>query len=242
MLYEGEFPTNVTPWLSAAKTHDLTPIFLPSRDFAEDPSLGLERLEETLKGGARLVAISAVAFQTGLRMPLKAMGALCRSYGALFFVDAIQALGIVPIDVDEMHIDFLAAGGHKWLMGPEGTGVLYAAREHAAALTPLNVGWLSHEDPLDFLFGGEGLLRYDKALRRDIRVIESGVANAIRFAALDASITLLLRLGIEAIWRHVNTWNDALEAGLLARGFTSLRRPFARPTLGHLERARTHAP
>ena len=223
VLYEGEFPTNVTPWLTVAKARGLQTQFLPSADFASNEALGLERLEATLKQGATLVAVSAVAFQTGLQMPLKAMGELCHAYGALLFVDAIQALGVVPIDVNAMNIDFLAAGGHKWLMGPEGTGVLYAAQEHAASLRPLNVGWLSHEEPLDFLFGGEGLLRYDKALKRDITVVESGVANAIGFAALDASLSLLLQLGIERIFEHANAWIDQLEAGLIERGFESLR-------------------
>jgi cysteine desulfurase/selenocysteine lyase len=223
VLYTGEFPTNVTPWLSAAEAHGLEPVFLPSSDFASSTTQGLERLEDTLRAGARLVAVSAVSFQTGRCMPLKAMAELCHAHGAVLFVDAIQALGVVPINVREAGIDFLAAGGHKWLMGPEGTGVLYAARDQAAQLIPRVAGWLSHEEPLDFLFGGEGLLRYDKPLKRDVSFVEAGVPNALGFAALDASISLLLQLGIETIWQHANQWNDALEAGLLERGFQSLR-------------------
>ena len=223
VLYEGEFPTNVTPWLVAAKAHDLRPRFLPSNDFACDSALGLERLEAELKKGIKLVAVSSVAFQTGLSMPIKAMAELSHRYGAHIFVDAIQSLGVVPIDVTNAGIDFLAAGGHKWLMGPEGTGVLYAKAERAEELRPFNVGWLSHENALDFLFGGEGLLRYDKALRKEIGFVEAGVANALGFAALDASLGLLLQLGIDTIWRHCNAWNDALECELLERGFKSLR-------------------
>ena len=66
-------------------------------------------------------------------------------------------------------------------------------------------------------------MRYDKPLKRDITFVEAGVQNALGFAALDASISLLLHLGIETIWQHVNRWNDALEAGFLERGFQSLR-------------------
>ena len=222
VLYTGEFPTNVTPWLSAAEAHGLVPVFLPSSDFT-DTTRALERLEDTLREGARLVAVSAVSFQTGRRVPLKAMSDLCHAHGAVLFVDAIQALGAVPINVHDSGIDFLAAGGHKWLMGPEGTGVLYAARDQAAQLVPRVAGWLSHEEPLDFLFGGEGLLRYDKPLKRDISFVEAGVPNALGFAALDASVSLLLQLGVETIHQHINQWNDALEVGLIERGFESLR-------------------
>ena len=223
VLYTGEFPTNVTPWLSASDAHGLEPVFLASGDFSVSAAQALQRLEDTLRLGARLVAVSAVSFQTGRRMPIKAMADLCHAYGAVLFVDAIQALGIVPIDVHDSGIDFLAAGGHKWLMGPEGTGVIYASKDQASQLVPRVAGWLSHEEPLDFLFGGEGLLRYDKPVKRDISFVEAGVQNALGFAALDASVNLLLQLGVDTIWRHANQWNDALEAGLVERGFESLR-------------------
>jgi selenocysteine lyase/cysteine desulfurase len=68
VLFEGEFPSNVTPWLQAAKQFGVTPVMLAVRDFLESDERGLERLEETLKQGARLVAVSAVQFQSGLRI------------------------------------------------------------------------------------------------------------------------------------------------------------------------------
>jgi cysteine desulfurase / selenocysteine lyase len=222
VLYTGEFPTNVTPWLTAADAHDLRTVFLPQGDFSRSTGEGLQRLEDTLRDGARLVAVSAVAFQTGQVMPIEAMAELCHRHGACLFVDAIQALGVVPIDVKRVGVDFLAAGGHKWLMGPEGTGVLYVASERAAELRPRVAGWLSHEAPLDFLFEG-GLLRYDKPIRQRADFVESGVPNALGLSALDAALSLSLQLGVEAIHAHVNRWIDRLEAGLLARGFTSLR-------------------
>ena len=190
------------------------------------PALGLERLEETLRGGARLVAVSAVAFQTGLRMPIEAMAEVCHRHGAQLFVDAIQSVGAAPLDVRQSGVDYLAAGGHKWLMAPEGTGVLYVASERAVELEPRVAGWLSHEEPLDFLFQG-GLLRYDKPIRQRADFVESGVPNALGLAALDASVGLLLQLGVDAIFAHITHWNDGLEEGLLARGFTSARAPEA---------------
>src|SRR6185369_9998242 len=106
--------------------------------------------------GARLVAISAVEFQSGLRTPFAELAALCHAHGAELSVDAVQACGAVPIDVGAMGIDYLACGSHKWMMGLPGAGFLYAAPGRVEALRPHVAGWLSHEDGLDFLFRGPG--------------------------------------------------------------------------------------
>ena len=224
LLAEGEFPANVTPWQRAAELFGLELSFL-ARPTADDV-LGewLGALEAALSStGARLVALSAVQFQTGLRMPLERIGPLCRRHGSELFVDAIQACGVVPIDVRRQGIDYLASGSHKWLMGLEGAGMLYVAPERAAALRPHVAGWLGHEDALSFLFEGPGLLRYDRPLRRTARVVEGGMANTVGLAALAASLGCLQELGLEAIFAHVSGYLDALEAALVERGFQSLR-------------------
>ncbi len=225
LLFEGEFPANVTPWQRAAELFGLSVSFLPADAFRD--SRGLTELEQHLRRGVRLVAVSAVQFQTGLRMPLEAIGRLCRQYGAALAVDAIQACGAVPIDVQRDHIDFLSCGGHKWLMGFEGAGFVYLSRDWVGQLRPLTAGWLSHENPLSFLFEGAGHLRYDRPLRREASVLESGTGNLLGFAALGASVPLLLELGVERIHAHVNTYLDRLEQQLVERGFRSLRAPEA---------------
>lgn len=221
LLFEGEFPTNVTPWQCAASSFGLELLWLRAREFDGGP--GLDQLETTLRRGVRLVAVSAVQFQSGLRMPLVEMGRLCRRYGAELFVDAIQALGVVPVDVERAGIDYLSSGGHKWLMGPEGTGVVYVRNERAKALVPRVAGWLSHEHADEFLRLGAGHLRYDRPLRGDARVLEGGGLGGLGFAALDAALSLLLGLGIERIFAHVQAYHDALEPHLARRGFRSLR-------------------
>ncbi len=222
VLFHGEFPTNVTPWQCAARTFGLELVWLPADAF-DTGGDGLGQLEAALARGARLVAVSAVQFQSGLHMPLVEMGALCRRYGAELFVDAIQALGVVPIDVERAQIDYLSAGGHKWLMGVEGTGVLYVRSERARALVPRAAGWLSHEQADAFLRLGPGHLRYDRELRRDARVFEGSAQNVLGFAALEAALELILSLGVERIFSHVQTYSDRLEASLVRCGLTSLR-------------------
>lgn len=227
VVFEGEFPTNVTPWQRAAVLFGLEVVMLPLADYADDDGPGLARLESALRKGVRLVAVSAVQFQTGLRMPIEAMTALAHRHGAEIFVDAAQACPVVPLDAAAIGVDYLTCAGHKWLMGLEGTGFLYVHPDRVAALRPHVAGWLSHEDPASFLFGGPGLLRYDRPIRARADFLESGGVNVVGLAALEASVSLLWQVferdGRDAIWRHANAYLDRLERGFLERGFESLR-------------------
>lgn len=223
VVFEGEFPTNVTPWQRAAAQHELEIIYLSTHDFLEDHATGLEKLETALKNGVRLVAVSAVQFQTGLRMPLDAMTALCHQHKAQIFVDAIQALGAVPVDLQKTPVDYLTAGSHKFLMGTEGLAVLYAAPSRAPELQPHLAGWLSHEEGLRFLFEGSGHLRYDRPIRQSLDFLESGAPNAAGAAVLGASLELIQQVGVDAIYQHINLYLDALEEGLQALGLRSHR-------------------
>jgi selenocysteine lyase/cysteine desulfurase len=223
VLFDGEFPTNVTPWQQAAARFELECTFLRAGDFRAPDGRGLERLEATLRAGARLVAVSAVQFQTGLAMPLREMTELCHRHGAEIFVDAIQAIGGVPLDLRELGVDYAVAGSHKWLMGVEGAAMLYVRDDRVASLRPTVAGWLSHEDAARFLFEGEGHLRYDRPIRRRADFLEIGAMNTVGFAALAASVAELTELTVPAIHRWVGTILDRLEQGLCERGFTSLR-------------------
>lgn len=223
LCFRGEFPTNVTPWQRAAELHGLELAMLDLAPFMSSPDEGLAVLERELERGARLVAVSAVQFSSGLRMPLGEMAALCHRHGAEIFVDAIQACGAVPIDVSGDEIDYLTCGGHKWLMAVEGTGFLHVAPRCADALRPNIAGWLSHEDAITFLTEGPGHLRYDRGFKAGPARFEVGSCNAVGFAALEASLAAIQSLGVPAIHDHVNGYLDRLEPGLLDRGFRTLR-------------------
>ena len=221
LVFQGEFPANVTPWQQVSHLFGLEVHLLPLARL-RSPDV-LHPLESALQKGARMVAVSAVQFQTGLRMPLEEIGELCRRYGATFFVDGIQALGVVPLDVRAAGIDFLASGSHKWLMGLEGVGFLYVAPCWLSQLKPRVAGWLSHEEPLRFLLEGGGHLRYDRPIRKQADFLEIGSGNLVGHVALEASVALIESLGVGAIHAHVNRYLDALEQGLESRGFASFR-------------------
>ena len=222
LLLEGEFPTNITPWQRAAETFGLEIEWLRATDFAD--GRGLESLQRALAARpVRLVAVSAVQFQTGLRMPLAEMVRACHEHGTEIFVDAIQAVGATPIDTEALGVDYLVAGSHKWLMAPEGCGLLYVRRARHAELHARVAGWLSHENAAAFLFEGPGQLRYDRPLLGGPAAFEIGAQNTVGFAALEASVEILLEIGVPAIHAHVQSILDEVEPTLTDRGFTSLR-------------------
>lgn len=221
LIFEGEFPANVTPWQQAARTYGLELVTIPIAPFFESAEAGLAAVELELGRGARLVAVSEVRFQDGHRMPTAALGRLARRYGAELFVDAIQALGAVPVDVAE--IDYLATGAHKFLMGLEGAGFVVVAPSRAASLVPRLAGWLGHEDALTFLFEGPGHLQVDRPFRVTADVIEQGAQSGASLAALQASVEILDRLGVAKILEHVQALHDALEPVMVDLGFRSMR-------------------
>ena len=223
LVGEGEFPGNVTPWQNAAQLFALSLQFLPKLCTKDDDEF-LSALETRLRAGrVRLVALSAVQFQTGIRAPLEAVVRLCRAHGAELAVDAIQALGVVPLDVTALDIDYLAGGAHKWLMALEGAGFLYVKPECTRRLVPRTANWLSHEEGLRFLFEGPGLLRYDRAIKSSIQFMEGSSANGVGYAALEAALECILKLGVPAIFEHVTGYLNELEAGVIARGLRSVR-------------------
>lgn len=224
VLFEGEFPANVTPWQQAAEEFGLDLVWLSLDPFHRSVDEGLAELERALERGVRLVAVSAVQYKTGLRMPLAEMAALCHRYEAEIFVDAIQALGATPIDAS-WGLDYFSSGSHKHLMGAEGAGFLYVAERCAGALQPRLAGWLGHDDPVAFLTGDEPQLRYDKPLKRGAHAFEIGTTNVMGLAGLGASLEILETLGVAAIHSHVEGYLDHLETGLIERGFASRRAP-----------------
>lgn len=223
VLFDREFPANVSPWQRAAELFGLQLSFVDMSRAIEDVDTILRPLERLLRDGVRLVAVSAVQFQTGLRMPLEGIGQLCARYGAELCVDAIQACGVVPLDVQRAGIDYLVTGAHKWLLGPEGVGFVYAKPERARALVPRTSGWLSHEEGTQFLFAGKGHLRYDRAVKRSIQMLEGGSSSSMGFAAMEAGLEPILALTPAAIFEHVDAYLSRLEPALVARGFRSLR-------------------
>ncbi|HZN35168.1 MAG TPA: aminotransferase class V-fold PLP-dependent enzyme, partial [Pirellulaceae bacterium] len=129
---ENEFPSNQYPWMNlASRGVEVRRVPAPGG------ALDLNRLEEACDARTRIVSISWVGYATGWRIDPAEVAAICQRRGCLFFLDAIQGLGVFPLDVRAAGVDFLAADGHKWLLGPEGAGLLYIRQELLPELRPL---------------------------------------------------------------------------------------------------------
>jgi selenocysteine lyase/cysteine desulfurase len=210
-----EYPANLYPWMNlAGRGVELRTI--PSRN----GRIWLDDLRAALDRRTRLVSLSFVEYASGFRNDLDAIGNLCRERDIYFFVDAIQGLGVLPLDVTRTPIDFLAADGHKWLLAPEGAGIFYIRRELIDLLHPVGVGWNS-------VVGCRDFSRIDFTLKPHAGRWESGTLNAAGITALGASMELLLGIGIPAIAARVVELTDYLCEQVRSAGLDvySSRRP-----------------
>jgi len=134
---------------------------------------------------------------------LKKVGDLCRKKNILFCVDAIQSLGVIPMDVKECSIDFLSADGHKWLLGPEGIGIFYCRKELIEHIHPPLLGWKSVQNEFDFDHPA-------LSLKTNAQRFEEGSMNLLGVFGLGAAILLLSEIGIDAIEERVLGLGDMI--------------------------------
>jgi len=228
-----EYPANVYPWMDLQQRAGVKHVMVPEVNGRIDP----ETLLAAVTPRTRMIALSHVEYASGFRNDLARIGAFCRSKGILFCVDAIQSMGLLPVDVKAMNIDFLSADGHKWLLSPEGCGVFFCRKELFSQVRP-EVGWWNVINSTDY--GA-----YDFTLRDDARRFECGTYNIPGVLAMGASLELLLELGIDLISRRVFALTEQLCEGLGVKGYSVISSQaesersgivaFMHPSGGHAE-------
>lgn len=204
VAFQEEFPANYYIWKKLEQWEGVRVEWLSCM-------APLEEIDRAARG-ARLLAISFVQYLSGYRANLEALGEICARHGVFFFVDAIQGLGAFPLDVRKAKIHALAADGHKWLLGPEGCGILYVQREWQDAIEPVEFGWTNVAAWQDYS-------SRDMTLRNDAGRYESGTLNVVGCFGLRASLELLLEVGIENIAPHVQRLGDLIAAGAKEKGY-----------------------
>ncbi|MBN9122379.1 MAG: aminotransferase class V-fold PLP-dependent enzyme [Planctomycetes bacterium] len=207
VLAAEEYPANQYPWMNLAH-RGVGVRAVPSRG----NRVSIDDLRGAMDARTRVLTVSAVEFASGFRNDLDRLGELCRERGIFFFVDAIQSLGVFPLDVQKTPIDALAADGHKWLLGPEGAGIGYVRREWVERLHPIGVGAFSVVNPLAFT-------TIDFTLKPHAGRWEGGAYNVPGLTALGASLELLLNAGIDNVRRRVIELTDYLCDGAMSRGW-----------------------
>ena len=186
-----EFPSNFVPW-SRLERRGVEARVVTSRNGAYGP----EDVEKLIDHRTRIVSVSSVAFHNGFAADLVAIGEICAGRNVLFCVDAIQSLGVIPMDVRRAKISFLAADAHKWLCGPEGAAIFFVAPEHLQKLEVLENGWTNIERRGKFIGCADDLLP-------DSRRFEAGSSNTNGIYGAAAAIDLLLEVGVAEIEREV---------------------------------------
>ncbi|PCI08208.1 MAG: aminotransferase [Gammaproteobacteria bacterium] len=188
-----EFPSNKVVW-QALKIQGVEVRLVPVDDIDHPEQALINAMDEH----TRLLSCSSVQFARGLLLDVNLIGSACKQNNTLFCVDAIQSLGAMTFDAQACQADFVVADGHKWMCGPEGTALFYCRKQRQHLLRLTQHGW--HMLKSAFEFSHENI---DQPLEQQVvenaRRFESGSPNMMGIAALNASLGLLLTIGIDNI-------------------------------------------
>lgn len=218
VLGDMEYPANVYPWAIQQRNGVRLRIVR-----SVDGQIPADRLIDSIGPNTRVVAVSMVQFGNGYRVDLESLGRVCRERGVLLAVDAIQGLGVFPVDVKGAGIGALAVDGRKWLMGPAGAGFLFVDSEWTGRIRPVVAGALSVGNTSDFMqylgrIDDKGILDLDDLYRPGAGRYEAGYYNVAGLAGLGAALQVGEAIGGKVILERVTALEDRLRRGLRERG------------------------
>ncbi|HEX8746660.1 MAG TPA: aminotransferase class V-fold PLP-dependent enzyme [Pyrinomonadaceae bacterium] len=208
VTFRGEFPSNIYPWLRLSAAHGVEVRMCEERQGRID----LDELIGLIDDRTRVVAISQVQYASGFRADLERLGRAARKHDALLVVDVIQGMGVMPLDVEAELVDAAAGACHKWLLTPEGVGLLYLSDRALERVEPTLVGWVSVPDPEDYG-------NFEQDWNRGALPWETGTAPTAVLHGLEASLSLLTETGVERIAAHLEELTDYLCERLGARDY-----------------------
>jgi selenocysteine lyase/cysteine desulfurase len=208
VTFRNEFPSNIYPWLRIGNAHSVEIRMCEERDGRID----LNELIGLIDSRTRLVAISHVQYASGFRADLERIGKAARSKDALLVVDVIQAMGVIPTNVDAEFIDAAAGAGHKWLLTPEGVGILYLSDRARERIQPTLVGWTSVPNPEDYT-------NYEQGWKPGTLAWETGTGPSALLYGLEASLRMLSDFGVERIHLYLEELTDYLCDKLSGRAY-----------------------
>jgi cysteine desulfurase/selenocysteine lyase len=203
VIAECEHWNNTFPWLQLEKKG----VEIRFAKINEDNSIDPETIKKLVDDKTRVVTIAAVRFNSGFRPNLAEIGKIAHEKGALFIVDAAQAAGMIPIDVEKDQIDVMTGCGFKWLLGMHGTGFLYVNKKALKMITPVLPGMYAANAIYDEL-----------SFHDDARKFETGTIAYSLFHAWSAGLELLLDIGVNNIYQKAIENTDFLIDGLREKG------------------------
>jgi selenocysteine lyase/cysteine desulfurase len=194
-----EHPAGTLPWQRLADRHDIEVRVVPT----EAGQLDMDALRAAVTD-ARLVVLSSLTWSHGTRLPVGEVVDIAHDAGAQVLVDAVQSVGHHPVDVSEWGADFVAAAGHKWLLGIWGSGMLYVADEAWDRLDPTRIGYRSVEDPMADPYV------YKQGAQR----LEVGTTHPAPYVALAQAVERTEELGYDTIQGRMEALTARLKEGL----------------------------
>jgi selenocysteine lyase/cysteine desulfurase len=215
ILTTQEHVGNALTWMPLARRKGLIlRRFEPSTASVEE---NLARISKLLTRRTRLIAIPHIVTTTGLVLPVKEICALAHARGIWCFLDGAQSAGMMPFNLHDIGCDAYATSGHKWLLGPKETGLLYVRKEMLEVIVPLFIGAYSAD--FDFL---KDFYSYEASAQR----YEYGTVSIPLRHGLGTGIDFIQRIGIDTVWKRDRALADALYDGLRAiPGVTVLSPP-----------------
>src|SRR4030081_126284 len=178
---DREFPSNIYPWMGLKRKGVELRLYQP-----EQGRIDVKALARMCDRRTRVLAISAVQFWSGFRTDLGALATALRGRDLLLVVDAVQAVGGLQVDLSQTPVDFLAAGAHKWLLGPMGAGFAYVGPRMLDRLNPVIIGPES-------VVGNREYVDYDLTFKPDASRFEEAAPNYAGTLGMGAAVNLLLR-------------------------------------------------
>ncbi len=192
ILYPSdEYPSNRFVWDNLEEKGVITEAIEPERNVPFS-----KQLEGFDLSNVRLVAVSAVSFWDGRRHDIERIAKICHANNVLLSVDAIQAVGAIPVDVKSWDCDFLASGGQKWLFGPIGTGFVYFKKRLIPELAVPQMGW-GNVKPLP------DLLAQDYEFADGAKRFEPGYVDLAAFVGLATAIETMKHIGWKKIYERI---------------------------------------
>ncbi len=214
LLSTHEHPGGAIPWLALAKDKKIkVRLFEPGESAARN----LEIIAAQLSKRTRVLSLSHITCTNGLVFPVKKISQVCRDREVIIVYDGAHPPGMMPVDLSDIDCDFYAASGHKWLLGPKGTGFLYIKRDMLDVWKPTYVGAYSDSNyDLDAL---------ELEYKREANIVEYGTRNTPLLLAFGAALHFLSTISMERIAARGKYLADTLRGGLSRCAYIELLTP-----------------
>ncbi|MEE9443344.1 MAG: aminotransferase class V-fold PLP-dependent enzyme [candidate division Zixibacteria bacterium] len=201
LLVDVEFPANVYPWLEL-RNRGIKVKFIKT----QNGFLNIDDLQKAITKKTKVVSISFVQFFNGHKNDLKKIGEICGKHKIYFVVDAIQGAGCEPLRVKDWGIDIASAGGQKWLLSPQGTGIFYASDRIQKIILPPWRSWLG----VDWKANWSNFRNFNKSYVLGAQQYELGTYPVSLVNAIEWSLDFMLKNGIKNIQKHNHNLLDKL--------------------------------